>query len=127
MTHFTESTVEEAALEWLHGLGYSIAFGADLLDGIFAERANASTVILEKRLRNALQKINHDLPPEALEEAFRKLTKLDALLPIDRNHRFHHALVNGIAVEYPKKDGSIGYTNVRVIGFAEPDTNDWLA
>ncbi len=30
MTHFTESTVEETALEWLKDLGYTIIFWNDI-------------------------------------------------------------------------------------------------
>ncbi|HEY5610213.1 MAG TPA: type I restriction endonuclease subunit R, partial [Thermoanaerobaculia bacterium] len=124
---FAESTVEAAALEWLGELGYSVASGPDLLEGLFAERSSPANVILEKRLRSALQRINRDASRAALEEAYRKLTSIDAVLPIDRNHQFHHYLVNGIAVEYAKSDGSIGYTNVQIVDLAKPENNDWLA
>ncbi len=30
MTDFAESTIEQAALDWLQGLGYSYAFGPDI-------------------------------------------------------------------------------------------------
>jgi hypothetical protein len=30
MTHFTESTIEETALEWLKDKGYTIVFGGDI-------------------------------------------------------------------------------------------------
>ena len=30
MTHFTESTIEETALEWFKDLGYTIVFGGDI-------------------------------------------------------------------------------------------------
>jgi len=30
MTHFTESTLEETALEWLKDMGYAIFFGNDI-------------------------------------------------------------------------------------------------
>ncbi|MCL5611591.1 MAG: hypothetical protein M1485_03420 [Chloroflexi bacterium] len=30
MTHFTESTFEETALEWLKDTGYTIVFGRDI-------------------------------------------------------------------------------------------------
>ena len=30
MTHFTESTIEEAALEWIKDMGYTIVFGNDI-------------------------------------------------------------------------------------------------
>lgn len=127
MSKFAESTVEIAALEWLGDLGYSVAAGPDLLDGLFAERPSASTVILGKRLAAALARINPNVPQAALAEAQRNLLNVDAVLAVDRNHRFHHAVVNGVAVEYPKGDGSIAYTNVAIVDFEHPDRNDWLA
>ena len=30
MTHFTESIIEETALEWLKDMGYTIVFGGDI-------------------------------------------------------------------------------------------------
>ncbi len=30
MTHFTESTIEETALEWLKDMGYAIVFGNEI-------------------------------------------------------------------------------------------------
>src|SRR5688572_2640173 len=126
MKPFAESTVEEAAREWLSGLGYSVAAGPDLLDGLFAERPSAASVVLEQRLTAALAKINPKIPPAALAEAHRKLMNIDAVLAVDRNHRFHHAVVNGVAVEYPKGDGSIAYSNVAIVDFEDPKNNDWL-
>ena len=72
---FTESIVEEAALEWLEALGYSIAHGPEIGCGQpGAERADWGQVVLELRLRQALARLNPQVPASALEEAFRKLT-----------------------------------------------------
>ena len=30
MTHFTESIIEQAALDWFEDLGYTIVFGGDI-------------------------------------------------------------------------------------------------
>jgi type I restriction enzyme, R subunit len=45
-----------------------------------AERSDPSyrDVVLEGRLRQVLVQLNPDLPPEALEDAYRKLTRTDA-------------------------------------------------
>jgi len=41
MTAFTESLVEEAALEWLHSAGWQVAHGPDIApDTLAAERAD---------------------------------------------------------------------------------------
>jgi type I restriction enzyme R subunit len=43
-------------------------------------------VILEGRLRRALARINDHLPPEALDEVVRAVTRLDSPSLEERNH-----------------------------------------
>jgi len=63
MTGFAESHVEEAALEWLSGLGYAIAHGPDISpDGSTPERVSYDQVLLVTRLQGALERINPHLP-----------------------------------------------------------------
>ena len=79
MTNFTETTVEQAALAWLEHLGYQILFGPEIAPGEpLAERESYGQVVLEQRLRQALQRLNPQIPSDALDEAFRKLTRLDS-------------------------------------------------
>jgi len=127
---FTESIVEDAALEWLNSLGYSIKHGPLLAVGeMFAERIdpNFRDTILAGRLRQALERLNPELPTEAIEDAYRKLTLIDAPLLIERNRAFHRLLVNGVTVEYRNKEGRIEGAQAWAIDFDDPDNNDWLA
>ena len=78
---------------------------------------NYRDVILEHPLRQALARLNPDLPPEALEDAYRKLTKADAPSLVERNRAVHRMLVDGVTVEYRRKDGSIAGAQARVIDF----------
>ena len=72
MTPVAESTVESAALSWLSDLGYSVLHGPAIAPGEpAAERSDYSQVILESRLRSAIDRLNPGLPAEAQEEAFR--------------------------------------------------------
>jgi type I restriction enzyme R subunit len=127
---FTESDVEDACLEWLQDLGYTILHGPEIAVGEpEAERRDPGfrDVVLEGRLQRALSRLNPDLPPDALEEAFRKLTRLDAPTLVERNHATHRMLVEGITVEYRREDGSVGGAQARVIDFNTPENNDWAA
>jgi type I restriction enzyme R subunit len=66
------------------------------------------------------------LPSEALQEAFRKVTFPQHPSLIANNRAFHRMLVDGIAVECRRKDGSIGAEIVHLIDFNDPEANDWL-
>src|SRR5947207_341453 len=127
---FTESVVEEAALEWLQGLGYSMLHGPDIAAAQpAAERSdpNYRDTVLEGRLRAALATLNPALPPDALADAFRKLLRADAPSLIERNRIVHRMLVDGVPVEYRRKDGSIAGGQARLMDFGNPERNDWLA
>ncbi|HZQ45748.1 MAG TPA: type I restriction endonuclease, partial [Verrucomicrobiae bacterium] len=125
---FTESIVEDAALSWLEALNYALLLGPNIAPGEpSAERASFGEAALAERLRTALRKLNPKLPAEALEEAFRKITVPQSVSLITNNRAFHKMLVDGIAVECRRKDGSIGTEIVQVVNFADPSANDWLA
>ena len=73
---FTESEVEDAALEWLDGLGWNVAYGPSIApDTADSERAEYTEVVLEQRARDALGRLNPALPIDSLDDAFRKLTQ----------------------------------------------------
>jgi type I restriction enzyme R subunit len=70
----SESVVEEAALAWLEDLGYAIKHGPEIAPGVlFTERKDYDQVMLWLRLSDALAKLNPDLRPEALDNAFREI------------------------------------------------------
>ena len=128
MTSFAESVVEEAALAWLESLGYAILHGPDIAPGEpFAERDDYGQVVLEGRLRQALQRLNPQAPPDALDEAFRRLTRPDSPSLVANNHAVHRYLVEGVPVEYQRADGSLRGDLIRVLDYDDPDNNDWLA
>ena len=128
MTTINESVVEEAALEWLAGLGWQTAHGPDIApDTVNAERNTYDEVVLERRLRDALGQLNPDLPETALEDAFRKLTRPEGPTLEARNRAFHRMLTNGVTVEYRTTDGNIRGAQASVIDFDHPANNDWLA
>jgi len=128
VTSITESVVEEAALAWLESLGYTILFGPEIAPGEpQAERDDYGQVVLEGRLRQALQRLNPQVPTDALEEAFRKLTRPDSPSLVVNNHIIHKYLVEGVPVEYQRADGSIRGDLVRVLDYDSPENNEFLA
>jgi type I restriction enzyme R subunit len=123
---FTESEVEQTAIDWFTGLGYTCAFGPDLAcDGVTPERSSYSEVILSSRLRASLSRLNPSIPSSALDDAFKKITLFTSSALLSANRTFHHALVNGVTVEFPLNGRIIG-APIRLFDFENPDNNDWL-
>ncbi len=125
---FSESVVEEAALAWLGELGFAVLHGPDIAPGEpAAERGDYGQVVLEARLRTALARLNPQLPAEALDDAFRKLTRPEGPTLEARNRAVHRLLIDGVTVEYRHAQGHIAGAQVRVIDFDTPANNDWQA
>ena len=93
MTSFSESEVEQLALDWLAGLGWSVAYGPDIAPGTpDAERDDCDQVVLEQRLADAIDRLNADLPSGAREDALRKLTRPEGATLETRLPTCHHAV-----------------------------------
>ena len=128
MTALTEADVEAAALEWLAALGWQTAHGPDIASGVPGEeRTDYSVVVLERRLRDALARLNPDLPPDALDDAFRRLTRPEGSTLEARNRAFNRMLVEGVNVEYRAAAGAIRGAQAAVIDYGSPGANDFLA
>jgi type I restriction enzyme R subunit len=99
--NFTESVVEQAALAWLESLDYTVIAGPQIAPGeAQSERDDYRQVVLLRRLRQALQRLNPQVPSDALEEAFRKLSRMEAHPLATSNHAAHKYLVEGVPVEF---------------------------
>jgi len=128
VTTFSESVVEGAALAWLEAIGWQIANGPEIApDMLAAERAGYGEVVLAQRVRDALARLNPKLPVEALEDAFRKLTRPEGADLVQRNRALHRLLVGGVTVEYRDAEGAIRGAQARVMDFDHPASNNWLA
>ena len=123
----TETVVEDAALQWLQALGYTIVHGGTIAPGEpAAERSSYKDVVLVGRLREALYRLNPHLPPEAIEEACRKVTLPQSPALIVNNRAFHRMLVNGVEVEHVQ-DGRLTGDIARLADWECVENNDWLA
>lgn len=124
---FTESTVEEAVLEWAEGLRYALLHGPQIAPGeSAAERESFGDVVLVGRLQDAIERINPNIPASARDEAFRRVLRTETPSLLENNRRFHRMLVDGIDVEYQARGRTV-HDKVWLIDFAHPEKNDWLA
>ena len=128
MNGASEATVEQAALDWLGGIGWATANGRDVApDATAAERVDYAQAFLPNRLRSAFERLNPSLPAEALEDAYRKLTQPEGATLELRNRAFHRLLVDGVGVEYRAAEGAVLGAQVQVVDFDAAANNDWLA
>ncbi|MDP4266298.1 MAG: type I restriction endonuclease subunit R [Bacteroidota bacterium] len=127
MNIISENEIEQIALEILNDdLGYEVLFGPDIAEGCFKER-EYSEVVLQERLRNAIEKINPNIPIDAKEEAFKKALRTQNVSLQDNNCIFHQMLTEGIDVKFSIGDGRTKTDKVWLIDFAEPGNNEFLA
>ncbi len=123
-----ESHVEEATLEWLAELGYEVGHGPNLAPGEpTAERVSFADVVLVERLRNAISRLNPNIPEEAREEAIRKVLRVGGGFSLTQiNRAFHRLLRDGVDVEYARSDGSIKGDKAKLVDFDDVAANDWF-
>lgn len=122
---FTESVVEEAALASLESTDGQIAHGPAIApDMPAAERRDYGEVVLAHRLRDALARLNPVLPADALEDAFRKLTRPEGADLIQRNRTLHRLLVDGVNVECRTQEAELRGAQARVIDFDDSVASD---
>ena len=128
MPTLSEAEVETVLLDQLAGLGYTCINDAiSGPDGRSPERETYSDTFLTGRLRDAIARLNPQIPEDAREDALRKLLAVERPSLIEENRRLHRAMVEGVPVEYrAEEDGTIRGDAVRLID-PEDQQNDWLA
>lgn len=114
---YSENTLEQVAIETFQSLGYSYLLGETI------ER-EPSDVILSNRLHSSLANINPTAAPEALDEAFRKITTLATQNIFADNKQLSQWFSDGLDVQYAT-DGKIKNDHVKIF---DPETskNDFL-
>jgi type I restriction enzyme R subunit len=129
--HVAETVVEQAALEWLQGLGYTVVQGYQISpDAPSAERQSFDDVLLIERLRTTLARMNTHVPAEArsaaIGQAIHRVVHLPSNSPLVSNQAFHRLLVEGVDVTYKLK-GEVKHDKIWLVDFEHPGKNDWLA
>ena len=105
MTALSEDALELATLDYFRELGYEHIHGPVIApDGEAPERQDYGQVVLTRRLRDALVRINLDVPIDAIEDALRQVTRTDSPSLIVNNRAFHKMLTSGVDVSW-RDDG----------------------
>ena len=127
MVGISEFSLEQTTLDWFKSLGWQTVFGPDINpDGPDCERDGYDQVVLTGRLRAALERINPEIPREAIDEAIRKITRPESPSLIENNQAFHRMLTDGMDVSW-MADGGEKHDKVWLLNVENSDDNDWLA
>lgn len=128
MAFLSEAAVEQALLDQLNVLGYTIEREEDIgPDGHRPERESHDEVILKERFEEAVARLNPGLPLEARQDAVRRVMQSELPTQLEENRRLHKLMTEGVDIEYYAEDGTLTAGKVVLIDFAHPEQNDWLA
>ena len=90
-------------------------------------RTNEREAVLVRDLREALARLNPQLPPPAIEDAVTQLTHHDfSRSLLQHNQAFHKLMRDGVPVSFMNAQGQLSHTQARVIDFREPANNRFL-
>ena len=122
-----ESEIEQIALDILRDKnGYTVLFGSDISEGEQKER-EYTDVVLQNRLRDAIDRINPSIPADACEEAFKKALRTVSVNLLDNNEAFHRMLTDGVDVKFSIGDGKTKSDKVWLMDFSIIENNEFLA
>lgn len=125
--YITENEIEQIALDILNeDLGYTVLYGPDLAEGESKER-EYTEVVLQQRLKNAIDKLNPEIPADAREEAFKKALRTTTISLFENNQAFHRMLTEGIDVKFGIGEGKAKTDKVWLVDFSNPTNNEFLA
>ncbi|MCP1171966.1 type I restriction endonuclease subunit R [Ralstonia chuxiongensis] len=128
MAFLSEAAVEQALLDQLRALNYSIEREEDIgPDGHRPERESHDEVILKRRFEDAIARLNPGMPSEAWHDAMRRVMQSELPSLPEENRRLHRLMTEGVDVEYYADDGTLTAGKVALIDFERPEQNDWLA
>lgn len=125
-----DQLIEQPAIQLFAELGWQTVSAMDEVFGASGTlgREAKGEVVLLPRLRVALQHLNPDFPPEAINSAIDELTRdRSAMSPAAANHETWEMLRDGIKATVPDLErGGQKIERLRVVDWATPQANDFL-
>jgi len=126
MKPITENIIEQSAIEILQSQEWEYINGKEISpEGLYCERESFEQIILTKRLREALAKINPSLPADALDAAIQKVLRISLPDLLHNNEEFHRLLVEKVKIPY-QQNGFERSHEVAQVDFEKPLNNQFL-
>jgi len=124
-----EGTLELNTMELFDRLGWEVAdcFYETFGEGATLGRETSAQVVLERKLREALAKLNPGLSNPAIDLAVAELVKDRSVLsPVRANKEVYKLLKDGVQVTYRTADDEEAVEIVKVIDWEKPQENDFF-
>src|SRR3989344_7995134 len=124
MNEFSENNlIEQTAVKLfkeLWGKDCSVNAYSDEGDALLG-RENQGQVVLIGRLKQALERLNPDVPQEAIAQTLTEITRDRSTASlVNANHDIYKLIKDGIKTEIRNEDGSFETINIKIINFNDP-------
>lgn len=118
-----ENTIEQACLRFLQELGWDYTHGSTInADGENPWRLRTDEVVFRSVLREAVERLNPQLPSATVDEVVALVCKADITDLTERNQQAYRYLREGVRVEYRENDEQ-KVEFARLIDFQQPSLN----
>ena len=118
-----ENTIEQACLRFLQELGWDYTHGSTInADGENPWRLRTDEVVFRSVLREAVERLNPQLPSATVDEVVALVCKTDITDLTERNQQAYRYLREGVRVEYRENDEQ-KVEFARLIDFQQPSLN----
>jgi len=121
-----ESAVEEVCLDLFADLGWTVLYGPEIAPGEpRAERVSYREVLLEGRLREAVERLNPGISPAEVLDVVATFRRPESVDLKAENWRAYAMLTRGVPFERRLPDGTIRSALARLVDFDDPARNDF--
>ncbi|HMM48227.1 MAG TPA: type I restriction endonuclease subunit R [Miltoncostaeaceae bacterium] len=123
-----DSLAEQPALALLEELGWRRVAGPDISPGgITPGRNDWRDVVLADRLHEAVERLNPELPREAVRRVVELALTTSSPNVVDDHAAFHRLLLDGVPVTWVDRDGGERTVRARLVDFRDVGRNECWA
>ena len=125
--YVAEDAVERICLDLFADVGWKVLYGPEIAPGEpAAERLSYREVLLERRLRTAVESLNPGLSPSEVSDVVGTFRRPESVDVKTENWRAYSVLTAGVPFERRLADGSVRSDRAKVVNFDRPENNDFL-
>ncbi|WP_433368325.1 type I restriction endonuclease subunit R [Streptosporangium sp. CA-115845] len=121
-----EEDWEAYALEWLGEWGWEPLRGTQIAPEK-GQRPSWDELVIVPRLRDAIERINPDLPQKAVNDAVNQVLRRETQRAFSANKAIHEKLTRGVTVSYRDERGQEQNRTAWLLDFENVNVNEFVA